>query len=113
MSSDKKELFEILRSLDFISKQINSEIAFLKRRLNYSIEDLSMNKYVLDFYTQVLEPLFDESNGITLDDIKNKTEKKPNTIRNYLSELNRYGYISKSKNNEVDKRTRLYFKNPN
>lgn len=111
MSSDKKELFEILRSLDFISKQINSEIAFLKRRLNYSIEDLSMNKYVIDFYSQVLEPLFDELNEITLQDILKKTNKKPNTINLYLSKLDRYGYICKRKNNKGDKRTRIYFKN--
>ncbi len=113
MSSDKKELFEILRTLDFISKNINSEIALLKRKLNYSIEDLSIKKYVLNFYNQVLEPLFDELNGVTLDDIQNKTDKKPNTIKNYLSKLTRYGYISKTKNNEDDKRTRIYYKNRN
>ena len=113
MSSDKKELFEILRTLDSISKKINDEITFLKIKLNYSIEDLSIKKYVLNFYENVLEPLFDELNGITLEDIQNKTDKKPNTIKNYLSDLNRYGYISKTKNNEIDKRTRIYYKSPN
>ena len=110
MNTDKNESYEILYMLDRISDEFFKEINKLKKKLKlYEIKP-EIRKCSQKFYEEILVPLFEEKNKISLLDITEKTNKRKSTILNYLSELWRYKYIKRSKNEEGDSRTRLYEK---
>lgn len=110
MDTDENESYEILYMLDRISDEFFKEINKLKKKLKFYEVKPEIRKCSKKFYKETLVPLFEEKKRISLFDIIKKSEKGKSTILNYLSELWRYKYIKKSKNEEGDKRTKLYEK---
>ena len=110
MSSDKKDIFDFLTSLERISTKINIEIKFLKKKLKISEYEPKLRNSSYNLLDNILMPLFEEKEFITLEDIIKKSGKKKNTILCYLSELVKHKLILKEKNLKGDKRTKLYKK---
>ena len=110
MDSDKNEIFEFLTALERISTKINDEISFLKKKLDISDYEPKLRNCSRSLLENILIPLFEKKEMITVDEIINKSGKKKTTILCYLSELDKYGRISKCKNFKGDKRTNIYKK---
>jgi len=110
MYSDKKEVYAFFITLERISNKINTEINNLKKKLKVSEYRPEIRNCSNRFFEDVLKPLFNEKGTISLKDIIDKSDREKSTLLNYLSELNKYGYIKKTKNHLGDKRTRLYEK---
>ena len=110
MYTDKKEVYAFFITLERISNKINAEINNLKKKLKVSEYQPEIRTCSNRFFEDVLRPLFNEKGFISLEDIIAKSVLKKNTILCYLGELDKYGYIEKSKNELGDKRTKLYRK---
>lgn len=110
MDTDKKEYYEILYMLDRISDRFNKELNKIKIKLKLDEVRPELRKCSYSFYYDILVPLFEEKEKITLSDIRTKTQMKKSTIQNYLSELWKNKYINKIRNEREDKRTKLYKK---
>ena len=110
MYSDKKEVYAFFITLERISNKINTEINNLKKELKVPEIKPEIRNCSNRFFEDVLKPLFNEKGTISLKDIIDKSDREKSTLLNYLSELNKYGYIKKTKNHLGDKRTRLYEK---
>ena len=110
MHSDKNEFFEFLTTLERISNKINDEISILKKKLKISDYEPKLRKCSYNLLENILMPLFDEKETVTLDEIIKKSGKKKTTVLCYLSELYKYRRISKAKNIDGDKRTKIYKK---
>ena len=110
MSNDKNELYEIIIMLDRISNKFVNEINNLKIKLKVSELKPEIRTCSKKFYEKILVPLFREKENISLLDIFEKTKIKKCTIQTYLGELYKYRFINRIKNEEGDKRTKLYEK---
>lgn len=109
MYSDKKEVYAFFITLERISNKINTEINYLKNKLKDSGYSPEIRNCSNKFFEDVLKPLFNEKGTISLEEIIDKSDKKKkSTLLCYLSELNKYGYIEKTKNHSGDRRTKLY-----
>ena len=110
---DEKGIFEVIRSLERISNKINLEIKILKKKLKISDLDIGLKNYHLNFFHNVLEPLFKEKKYVSISDIKyqceitGKININESTIHCYLSNLNKNNYIEIIQE-ENDKRKHLY-----
>ena len=113
MYSDKKEVYTFFMALERISNKINTEINNLKKKLEVPENKPEIRTCSYRFFEDVLKPLFNEKGTISLEDIIDKSNRKKTTLLCYLSELNKYEYIVKTKNDNGDKRTRLYKKSNN
>ena len=107
MDTDKNNSYEILYMLDRISENFTKEIENLKKKLKLYEDKTELRQCSLKFYNETLVPLFEQKKLISLLDISKNTTKKKNTILNYLSELSKYKYVNKIKNEKGDKRTKL------
>ncbi len=110
MVSDKKDLFDFITSLEKISVKINDEIKLLKKKLKFIEYAPKPRKCSHNLLENILNPLFEEKEVISLEDIIKKSGKKKTTLLCYLSELVKHELIIKTKNLKGDKRTRLYKK---
>jgi len=108
MSTDINILFELLTTLERISNKINDEVNQLKKKLDFSNIERELRKSTHTFYLNTLLPLFKSKEQISIYEILEVTERKKNTVLNYLSELCKQGYLKKDKNQFGDKRTKLY-----
>lgn len=110
MDTDKKDYYEILYMLDRISNHFIKELDKIKLKLKLVEVRPELRKCSRKFYYDILVPLFEEKEKISLLDIKKKTQIKKTTIQSYLSELWNNKYINKIRNEKEDKRTKLYEK---
>ena len=110
MYSDKKEVYAFFITLERISNKINTEINNLKKKLKVSEIKPEIRNCSNRFFEDVLKPLFNEKGTISLEDIIAKSIRKKSTLLCYLGELDKYGYIIKTKNELGDRRTKLYRK---
>lgn len=108
MSSDKNEIYELLSALERISNKIDIEINKLKKKLDIPDLKPKIRSCSYKLFEYILEPLFNEKETITLQEIIKKSGKKKATILCYLNELWKYGFIFKFRNLKGDKRTKLY-----
>ncbi|KKM19524.1 hypothetical protein LCGC14_1654790 [marine sediment metagenome] len=107
MDADKNSSYEILYMLDRISEKFTKEIENLKKKLKLYENKPELRQCSLKFYKETLAPLFEQKEFISLSDISKNTTKKRNIIQNYISELSKYKFVNKIKNEEGDKRTKL------
>jgi len=110
VNADKNEFYEILHMLDKISDIFISEVNNLKKKLKFYELKPELRSCTLKFYEETLVPLFKEKSVISLLDIINRTKRKKCTIQTYLSELYRYKFINRIRNDQGDKRTKLFEK---
>lgn len=103
MISDKKEIYEIVRTFESIVSKINTEINNLKQKLKIYDLKPEINKCYKDFYENILISLFKEKAVLTREEIykkiiqNSKSSKKKlirrTTVSCYLSQLLKHNYI--------------------